>query len=309
MSRPFETDRAVPVENYMEIVTVTDGDESQTGFVPDIAEATDSAPAELHRRSLRRWLAGTRLGRMATATFTAAIVTSGVAATEAPPANAGTTIEYSVSDSAAGGVYARYAPHTADTHRIAGDGVYPGDTVRLACGVTDGDPVVPYHNTTWHFVKDLNRPGEGKFWLNDHYVKSPNAASHLAPGEPTCRNESSNPLAQPATAPSNPSTPNYEGQCVQNVGAEIVESWDSALEQWNEDGELKGQLERYDTLWGNPGEDDICVGAQLSNPDPSHGNGEFISSVVAVSPDTKPGGCSAGALIEVWGNGFYRSTD
>jgi hypothetical protein len=28
-----------------------------------------------------------------------------------------------------------------------------------------------------------------------------------------------------------------------------------------------------------------------------------------VAPDLEPGGCSAGTLIEVWGNGFYDKTD
>lgn len=112
---------------------------------------------------------------------------------------AATTLKYKVdSSNAAGGVYARYAPHTNSTKRIYGYGVWPNETVQLLCGVTDGDPVGPYTNHTWHFVTDLSNLGEGNFWLSDHYVDSPNVANHLAPGESTCKNESSNPL-QPAT--------------------------------------------------------------------------------------------------------------
>jgi hypothetical protein len=111
-------------------------------------------------------------------------------------AHAGPSQVYTVDkNTAAGGVYARFGPHTNATMRINGFGVYPGQTVMLLCGVTDGDPVGPYQNKTWHFVADLSNPGESNFWLNDHYVDSPNVANQLAPGESKCANESTNPLA------------------------------------------------------------------------------------------------------------------
>lgn len=94
---------------------------------------------------------------------------------------------------AAGGVYARYLPHTADTTSTPGYGAYPYDQVELLCGVTDGDPVGPYNNHTWHYVEDLNNTGEGPFWLNDHYVDSPQPANQLAPGELICWSDT-NPL-------------------------------------------------------------------------------------------------------------------
>ena len=104
-------------------------------------------------------------------------------------------LDYRVDPStAAGGVFARYLPHTANTNYIVGYGVYPYQTVRLLCGITYGDPVGPYSNHTWHFVSDLSNPGEGDFWLNDRYVDSPNYANQLAPGESRCANASVNPL-------------------------------------------------------------------------------------------------------------------
>ncbi len=111
----------------------------------------------------------------------------------APTAHADGYPEYTV-DAA---VYARFTPNTDDTSRTPGYGVYPGDTVALLCGATDGTPVGPYINQTWHFVTDLNNPGEGNFWLNDHYVDSPNIAGQLAPGEAVCPNEGADPLATP----------------------------------------------------------------------------------------------------------------
>jgi uncharacterized protein DUF2599 len=104
--------------------------------------------------------------------------------------------EYTVDNTtAAGGVYARFTPHTDDTSQTPEYGVYPGDTMELLCGVTDGSPVGPYSNQAWHFVRDLDNPGEGPFWLNDHYIDSPNTVGQLAPGESVCPNENPDPLA------------------------------------------------------------------------------------------------------------------
>lgn len=118
-------------------------------------------------------------------------------------AAAADALEYTVDPTnAAGGVYARYGPHTDDTNRVDGYGVYPNEVVELLCGVTDGDPVGQYNNTTWHFVTDLSNTGEGNFWVNDHYLDTPNAASQLTPGESLCPNESSDPVAAaPAATP------------------------------------------------------------------------------------------------------------
>jgi len=107
-------------------------------------------------------------------------------------------------NTAAGGVFARSDPHTNDTQRIVGYGVYPNQQVLLLCGVTDGDPVGQYQNKTWHFVTDISNPGEGNFWLSDHYVLSPNVANQLAPGESTCPNENSNPLQATGSLPCTP---------------------------------------------------------------------------------------------------------
>jgi hypothetical protein len=119
---------------------------------------------------------------------------------EATPALAddNPSLEYTVdANTAAGGVYARSGPHTDETQRTNGYGAYPGDTLSAICGVTDGDPVGPYNNTTWHYVVDENNPGEGKFWINAHYIDSPDKPGQLAPGEQNC-DESSGDNSQPA---------------------------------------------------------------------------------------------------------------
>jgi hypothetical protein len=141
-------------------------------------------------------------GRIIAILCLALLILSGFGALQgAHPAHADTNLIYTVdANTAAGGVFARYGPHTNATDSVNGYGVYPSETVKLLCGVTDGDPVGPYNNKTWHFVTDLSNPSEGNFWLNDRYVDSPNVASQLAPGESTCPNESSNPLQEGASS-------------------------------------------------------------------------------------------------------------
>lgn len=130
------------------------------------------------------------LGALALTAVLGSMVTFGTR-----PAQADGALDYQVDPAtAAEGVFSRFGPHVNDTQLIVGYGVYPNQTVQLLCGVTDGDPVGPFANTTWHYVADLDNPGEGNFWLNDHYVDSPNSAGYLAPGEDTCQNETGNPM-------------------------------------------------------------------------------------------------------------------
>lgn len=109
----------------------------------------------------------------------------------ATPIHADTGLVFPV-EHTGNGVFARNSPHWNDTQRIAGDGAYDGDNVELLCGVTDGDPVGPYNNRTWHKVIDLNRSSEGQFWINDHLVKTPVNANQLVPGERDCEEQQAN---------------------------------------------------------------------------------------------------------------------
>lgn len=156
-----------------------------------------------------------RLGGVA---LVASLALTGVAL-EATPAHADTSNQtYTVDvNTAAGGVYARSAPDSSATQRVTGYGVWPGDTVQLICGVTDGTPVGSYNNKTWHFVVDLNNPGEGDFWLNGHYVDSPGVANQLAPGEAQC---GENNQAVPGTAPA----PKQPWQLPTSSGHDYIDS-------------------------------------------------------------------------------------
>ena len=143
--------------------------------------------------SLREQWKRTRLGRKIGAAVAAAAVIFGGVVVEAGPAAADSGQEYTITDDASGGVYARNSPHMEDTERISGKGIYPGDIVHLICGIPDGEPMGEKpHNTTWHKIVNESRPSQGEFWENDHFFNTPNKPGELAPNEPNCNNESRN---------------------------------------------------------------------------------------------------------------------
>lgn len=180
--------------------------------------------------------------------------TFGIMAMTSSDAAQAANLDYRVDPStAAGGVFARYLPHTTNTNYIGGYGVYPYQTVRLLCGITYGDPVGPYNNHTWHFVSDLSNPGEGNFWLNDRYVDSPNYANQLAPGESRCANASVNPLyVTPssgfnrvaaasygiANAMATPPAGGVEGACTWFVSNALWTGGLAKTSQWTDQGML-----------------------------------------------------------------------
>jgi len=160
--------------------------------------------------SLRERFTRSGFGRTALRVAMVAGLIGGPVIADAAPAAADSQ-EYTITDAAAGGYFSRNSPHTDDTPRIAGKGVYPGDRVRLICGVTDGDPVGPYNNKTWHKILNLSRPDQGEFWENDHLFDTPNKANELAPGERNC-NSLNTELAP------EPSKQNFKG-CYLNMKA------------------------------------------------------------------------------------------
>src|SRR5258708_38490024 len=71
------------------------------------------------------------------------------------------------------GVWFRNSPHTADTDRVTGHGVYMNERVQLACYAT-GDAVGPYNDSLWYRVTNVSRPtinGQPNTgYLNAHYI-------------------------------------------------------------------------------------------------------------------------------------------
>jgi hypothetical protein len=88
------------------------------------------------------------------------------------------------------GVWFRNSPHTADTDRVTGHGVYVGDRVRLEC-YGWGDAVGPYNDRLWYRVSNLIRPtvpagGANTGWLNAHYINDGQKANVVDAGVPAC---------------------------------------------------------------------------------------------------------------------------
>lgn len=87
------------------------------------------------------------------------------------------------------GVWFRNSPHTADTSRITGLGVYRNEQVQLQCYAW-GDSVGPYNDTLWYFVKNLTRPTVGSLpdqgYLNAHYINDGKLANQVDAGVPPC---------------------------------------------------------------------------------------------------------------------------
>lgn len=117
---------------------------------------------------------------------------------QAAAATAGLTTV--VTAAAAGGIFSRRTPHLGDTPQIIGQGYYPGDTVTIWCGITDGDPDGP-HNPTWYFTHNSSR-SQPDSWVNAHYVDTPEGPGQLAPGVSTCVNESEHPMSSTPPQPS-----------------------------------------------------------------------------------------------------------
>jgi hypothetical protein len=87
------------------------------------------------------------------------------------------------------GVWFRNSPHTADTDRVTGHGVYMGDEVQLLC-YGWGDAVGPYSDTLWYQVNNLTRPSvdghANSGWLNAHYINDDQKANVVDAGVAPC---------------------------------------------------------------------------------------------------------------------------
>jgi len=230
---------------------------------------------------------------------------------------ADTNLVYTVdATTAAGGVYARWGPHTSETNSIVGYGVYPNQVVELLCGVTNGDPVGPYSNQTWHFVTDLSNPGEGNFWLNDRYVDSPNYANQLAPGESQCANETVDPLFVTPSSGFNRtfavsyaianamSAPPTDASCTWFVSNALWTGGLAKTEQWTDAGQLGNQALSYLGLSTNlPG----TIAAWNVQQFLAYMTNTYFSTTQAIdfsNPSYVPPGAQIGDLVFYdWGQG------
>ncbi len=87
------------------------------------------------------------------------------------------------------GVWFRNSPHTADTDRVTGHGVYMGERVQIQC-YEWGDAVGPYGTRLWYRVNNVSRPtNAGRTndgYLNDHYIDDGTVANQVLGGIGQC---------------------------------------------------------------------------------------------------------------------------
>jgi hypothetical protein len=87
------------------------------------------------------------------------------------------------------GVWFRNSPHTADTQRITGLGIYAHEMVQLNC-YEWGDAVGPYGDTLWYQVSNLTRPTVDGLpdsgFLNAHYIADGQKSDVVDAGVPPC---------------------------------------------------------------------------------------------------------------------------
>jgi hypothetical protein len=111
-----------------------------------------------------------------------------------PPPGPGPSVhnEYAVmntSETPPDGVWFRNSPHTGDTDRVTGHGVYAGERVRLLCYAW-GDSVGAYSNRVWYRVTNVTRPSNAgranDGFLSAHYINDGLAANQVDAGVPAC---------------------------------------------------------------------------------------------------------------------------
>jgi hypothetical protein len=122
----------------------------------------------------------------ATTAIAAAAPTPASAYTAPPNATAGAIYDVVGTD---GGVYWRWGPWNSAHQAIAGYGEYDGYQVTLDCWAF-GEPSGPYGNRLWYFAEQwYPQPavGDGRGWINDHYLDTPDTAANPQPIGPQCQ--------------------------------------------------------------------------------------------------------------------------
>jgi hypothetical protein len=110
------------------------------------------------------------------------------------------------------GVWFRNSPHTADTSRITGLGVYANERVQLGC-YAFGDAVGPYNDSLWYFVLNVTRPtndgAPNQGYLNAHYINDGQNANVVDVGVPACGSGPSTTQAVPPRPPTQTSSNDF----------------------------------------------------------------------------------------------------
>ena len=111
-----------------------------------------------------------------------------------PPAQQPVFTVMNTSETLPDGIWFRNSPHTSDTSRVTGLGVYQNERVQLRC-YAYGDAVGPYNDTLWYSVTNVSRPTNGgapnQGFLNAHYIDDGQRANAVDAGVPAASCERS----------------------------------------------------------------------------------------------------------------------
>lgn len=148
----------------------------------------------------------------------------GLAVATSPAVNAATGPIFTVmntSETLPDGVWFRNSPHTADTSRITGLGVYKNEQVQLQCYAW-GDAVGPYNDQLWYYANNVTRPTvSGRTnvgYLNAHYINDGKNANVVDAGVSQCGVA---PAPPPTPTPAPPPAP-YVTPCFYNMKASTL---------------------------------------------------------------------------------------
>ena len=148
-----------------------------------------------------------RVRRTLVTGFAAVACALGLVAVAAPVADAASGPIFTVmntSETLPDGVWFRNSPHTADTSRITGLGVYRNEQVQLQCYAL-GDAVGPYNDSLWYYVNDVTRPtnnGQANAgFLNADYINDGKNANQVDAGVPACVNNGPPASPPPGSTP------------------------------------------------------------------------------------------------------------
>jgi hypothetical protein len=92
-----------------------------------------------------------------------------------------------------GGIYWRASPSWGSAIAKAGNGFYPGTTVRVSCSAS-GSAVPGSANTMWVQAVWVAGPGRGGGWINEHFLNDGAPINQAAAGVPPCNAATRAPL-------------------------------------------------------------------------------------------------------------------
>ena len=127
------------------------------------------------------------------------------------PAGAMADPQYSVMN-APEGVYWRSEPNWAAAERINGFGVYNGEIIEVHC-YQSGSTVEGSSDAMWESASDVNGPGYGSGWINEHFINDNQPINQPSPGVPPCGGSPAPPppSSQAPPAPAAPPKPTCYG--------------------------------------------------------------------------------------------------